>query len=227
MSTLSVLTRVTARALDPDAQEDRRRRILDAAERCFVRAGFHRTTMQDIAAEAAMSPGNLYRYFDAKDAVAAGIAERDRATLGEDFVALADAPDLLAAFAHLGQKHFVEQPREKAVLCLEIWAEATRNPAFAAMTAEFEREILARLSDLIGRAQARGEVAAEVDPEALALLVMTLANGLFVRRAIAPGFDAESEVRSLNAVVEAAFAGRVELARVPGGSARSRAEGNG
>ena len=39
-----------------DGGAGRRARILDAAERCFVRAGFHRTTMQDVAAEAAMSP---------------------------------------------------------------------------------------------------------------------------------------------------------------------------
>ena len=54
----------------PEAEPvmDRRARILDAAERCFVRSGFHRTTMQDVAAEAGMSPGNLYRYFASKEA---------------------------------------------------------------------------------------------------------------------------------------------------------------
>ncbi len=44
-----------------EAQSDRHTRILDAAERCFARAGIHRTTMQDVASEAGMSPGNLYR----------------------------------------------------------------------------------------------------------------------------------------------------------------------
>ncbi|KMO34447.1 TetR family transcriptional regulator, partial [Methylobacterium tarhaniae] len=46
-----------------DSTEERRTRILDAAEACFVRDGFHRATMHDVAAEASMSPGNLYRYF--------------------------------------------------------------------------------------------------------------------------------------------------------------------
>jgi TetR/AcrR family transcriptional repressor of uid operon len=40
---------------------ERHIRILDAAERVFARAGFHAATMQDVAAEAGMSPGNLYR----------------------------------------------------------------------------------------------------------------------------------------------------------------------
>ena len=69
---------------DDEAQAERRARILDAAERCFVRSGFHRTTMQDVAAEAKMSPGNLYRYFPSKDSIAAGCAELGRAEGGRE-----------------------------------------------------------------------------------------------------------------------------------------------
>lgn len=210
-----------------DPLEERRSRILDAAERCFVRTGFHRTTMQDIAAEASMSPGNLYRYFASKDAVAGGLAERDRAEVRRDFAETGDAPDLLAAFDRIARKHFVEAPAEKAVLCLEIWAEATRNPAFAEVSAGFERDILGRLTTLIEEARGRGEVAAGVDPHALALLIMTIANGLFVRRAVARSYDAEREVAGLNAVIRAAFAGRIELepfAARPSGAAPALAE---
>ncbi len=46
--------------LKPETQAHRREQILDAAERCFARAGFHRTTMQDICKEASVSPGALY-----------------------------------------------------------------------------------------------------------------------------------------------------------------------
>ena len=41
----------------------RRRQILDAARRRFVRNGFHATSMQDIFAEAGLSAGAVYRYF--------------------------------------------------------------------------------------------------------------------------------------------------------------------
>ena len=69
---------------------DRRAAILDAFERCIVRAGFHRTTMQDVAKEASMSAGNLYRYFDSKDALVSGLCERDRERFGADFQHVAD-----------------------------------------------------------------------------------------------------------------------------------------
>ena len=57
-------------------QEERRARILDAAERCFARTGFHRTTMQDICKDAGISPGALYIWFSSKEALIAGISAR-------------------------------------------------------------------------------------------------------------------------------------------------------
>src|SRR5215213_9448884 len=182
---------------------DRRSRILDAAERCFVRAGFHRTTMQDVAAEAGMSPGNLYRYFRSKDAIAAGLAGCDRARLAQDLSVLAEADDFRATFIGLVRKHFEEEPRERAVLCLEIWAEATRNPHFAAMTAAFDADVVERLTAVFERAKAHGDVADCVDPRSAALLLSNLANGLFVRRAVAPSFDAKREVGYLLGVTRA------------------------
>src|SRR5690606_36698159 len=41
--------------LSPETLRERSDHILDAAERCFARAGFHRTTMQDICREAEVS----------------------------------------------------------------------------------------------------------------------------------------------------------------------------
>lgn len=204
--------------LTHDGSLERRSRILDAAERCFVRSGFHRTTMQDVAAEAGMSPGNLYRYFRSKDAMAVGLAERDRARVNADFAALTNAEDFVGSFAALGRKHFEDEPRDRAVLCLEIWAEATRNQTFAAVTEEFDRDVIGRMSSLFGLAQERGDIPAHVDPEALAVVIVTLGDGLFVRRAVSPKFDPEREVAYAVAVIEAALAGRIDLpkkARAP------------
>src|SRR5918997_4224282 len=107
-------------ALRRDSEEptsERRTQILNAAERSFCRSGFHRTTMQDVAAEASMSPGNLYRYFPSKDALVAGLCERDRAEVAEDFSRLAPSENFLEVFASIGRKHFQHEPREKAIMC--------------------------------------------------------------------------------------------------------------
>jgi hypothetical protein len=66
---------------------------------------------------------------------------------------------------------------------------------------------------LFRQAQANGAIAPEVDLEALASLIVTIANGLFVRRAVDATLDAEQGVASLMAVIEAAFAGKINLTR--------------
>ena len=53
-------------------------RILEAAKTCFVRSGFQGASMQQICAEAGMSPGALYRYFPSKEAIVEAICEADR-----------------------------------------------------------------------------------------------------------------------------------------------------
>ena len=204
----------------PEAPGDRRARILDAAERCFVRTGFHRATMQEIATEAGMSPGNLYRYFPSKDAMVEGLAGRDRADIARDFERFAEGEDFLAVFKELGRKHFAEEPRGKAIMCLEIWAEATRNPVFARLTSSFEQDVVERLADLLEAARVAGSVSPEIEPRAIATLISTLANGLFVRKAIVPAFDAASEVPRFLALICGLLEGKIslslpELAEVP------------
>ena len=77
--------------LKPATQRARREHILDAAAACFARAGFHRTTMQDICKEALISPGALYVYFASKEDLIAGIAESDRAEFAELFAEVSAA----------------------------------------------------------------------------------------------------------------------------------------
>src|SRR5262247_2657327 len=105
--------------LKPEVQHQRREHILDAAERCFARAGFHRTTMQDICKEARVSPGALYVYFDSKEALIAGICERDRAEFAERLAGVAEAPDFLAALKELGEHYFVHEPAASQLMCIE------------------------------------------------------------------------------------------------------------
>ncbi|HET7738163.1 MAG TPA: helix-turn-helix domain-containing protein [Tepidiformaceae bacterium] len=52
--------------------------ILDAAEACFSRKGVVHTRVDDIAAECGLSVGAIYRYFNSRDAIIAGVAERSR-----------------------------------------------------------------------------------------------------------------------------------------------------
>jgi AcrR family transcriptional regulator len=68
--------------------DERRQLILDAARRAFSHRGdVGRTTIKDIAAEARISEGNIYRYFDSKEELFFEAAVRplqEAFQLGED-----------------------------------------------------------------------------------------------------------------------------------------------
>jgi TetR/AcrR family transcriptional regulator, repressor for uid operon len=176
----------------PPAAVDRRMRILDAAERCFVRNGFHKSTMQDVAAECSMSPGNLYRYFPSKDAIVAGLAERDREQFNGDFQKLVDAPDPVVMFVMLGRRHLVEEPRSKAIMMQEIWAEACRNPRMAEICAIMDQNVQDCLAAFVTMIRARDGVEGIGAPQDVAKLIIAISDGLFRRRATDPAFEPAS-----------------------------------
>lgn len=177
--------------LKPDTQRARREHILDSAERCFARAGFHRTTMQDICKEAGISPGALYVYFASKEALIAGIAERDRTKVAAQLAELSKAPDFLTALGKLGEHYTVEEPHYKSVLCIEIGCEATRNPAVGEIYRSVDDFCRQKFEEVFEQAKADGKIAPEVDARTLSAVVSLLGDGLFWRRAVDPGFDAQ------------------------------------
>jgi AcrR family transcriptional regulator len=187
--------------LKPDTQRARREHILDAAEHCFARAGFHRCTMHDICKEAGVSPGALYVYFSSKEALIAGIAERDRTKLAGQLSELAKAPDLLAALARLGEHYAVEEPQHKRVLCIEIGCEATRNPAVGEIFRSVDTFCLESFEQLFTRARAEGKIAPELDTATLAEIIAVIGDGLFWRRAVAPNFDAKKLIPAITELV--------------------------
>ena len=50
-------------------EENRRTEILGAAQGCFARYGFAKTTMEDIAQAVGMKAGSLYHYYDGKETI--------------------------------------------------------------------------------------------------------------------------------------------------------------
>ncbi|WP_329261155.1 TetR/AcrR family transcriptional regulator [Actinoallomurus sp. NBC_01490] len=121
--------------VSPEYRDERRAHIMAAARRCFVRDGFHETSMQDLVREAGMSSGAVYRYFDSKDAVILAIAEenldevvtlvRESVEHGRRGVGAA----LAAALEFVAARHADDG---FGAIALLVWSEALRNPALAA-----------------------------------------------------------------------------------------------
>ena len=189
--------------------DDRRDQILTAAERAFARFGFHGANMQQVAAEAGMSAGNLYRSFRSKEAIVSGLTERDRAKMALDFQVLRDAPDLLVEIGRVLRKVLSDEPLWRTQLILEIWAEAARNPVIASMCALKERETAEMLVDLIVDAQIRAPDLRGGEPDFVVRVMWTIVSGLLKRRATEPDFDPEAEIALALGIFEAALQGSV------------------
>jgi AcrR family transcriptional regulator len=173
-------------------QADRRAEILDAAQRCFARDGFHQASMQDICAEAGMSAGNLYRYFPSKEAIITGICERDLADVAESLTEVSRAPDFFEGLAGLARHHLVERSAAEIDLCAEIMAESRRNPQIAEMSQQIQKDARARLAEMLQRAIDAGEIRGDIKADTAATVLMVLADGISWRRAVEPTFDPEA-----------------------------------
>jgi AcrR family transcriptional regulator len=180
--------------LKPDTQRARRDHILDAASACFGRQGFHRTTVQDICREAALSPGALYVYFNSKEALIAGLCERDRAAFAQRFADMAAAPDFFEALRELGRHYFEDDPVERQRVAIDMGLEATRNTRIAEIYGSVDDFCLSSFEQLFTRLEKEGRIKPDVDVATLARVFQIMGDGLFWRRATDTNFDAERVV---------------------------------
>ena len=178
--------------LKPDVQRARREHILDAAERCFARNGFHRSSIHDICKEAGVSPGALYVYFDSKEALIAGLSERDLAEFAERLAALGTAPDFMQALRTLGEQYFLEESTDSHRMCIDIGLESTRNPRIGEIHQRFDRFILESFEALFQKLKEEGRIAPTLDIATVARVFMVISDGMFWRRAVDPHFQPQS-----------------------------------
>ena len=184
------------RLADPDLPARRRAQILEAARYCFHARGFRQTTIEDICAEARISPGALYRYFDAKADIIAAIALDARAQAEASLERLSTAEGLIEGLTELARSVFAGLEDEgDAALMAEVWAEAARDPLLAKALAMRDAEAQTRLSAAILAAARAGGVYPALTPEDAAALLLSTLDGIGLRLALKRERNAGEAVR--------------------------------
>lgn len=184
----------------------RKREILQAAVRCFAERGFHGTTMQDVADEAGLSKGALYRYVESKDDLVEALArERTAPEPGE----LAGAADreatalegLVAAASSLVAELGTDQAEKSAWVTLQLWAESADTPELLELLEGSYRENLEALRPVVERARREGALPEACDADQVARVLLGFLQGAVFLHTLDPGVDGESVRRALEALV--------------------------
>lgn len=209
-----LLSAVPMPRLTPAIQAAQRDRVLAAAVIVIARTGFDRATMAEIAAEAGMSVGNLYRYFTDKQALILAFAETERERTARLIARAASGGDIVSLFGEALGEMLAECTAERIAVDLEIIAEAARPGPLNEKIMEGEAATHAALTSLIEEARTQGRLPPSgAEPATAATLMMALYDGVFSRRCFAREFDSETVVRAAQAALRAVLIGQVRVSR--------------
>jgi AcrR family transcriptional regulator len=191
--------------ITPERADMRRRQIIEAALICFARHGFHKTTMQDIVKQSALSPGAIYCHFAGKhDIIVAVVEERHRreaellrrASEKESFASALD--DLVKNFIAVLD---TAEERTWRRLTIALWAESLHDRRLAVAVRQGVDAPRAMLADMIRQAKSRGELAEGVNDDAMARLLIASFQGLVLQQAWDARVDAAACAEALAVLI--------------------------
>jgi AcrR family transcriptional regulator len=183
----------------------RRQQILDAAARCFVRNGFHQTSMQDVIKEAGLSVGAFYRYFKSKNELITAIAgEKITAVTGVlDGLLVLDPmptiPEILDRLLELIDAAAVEDGTIR--IAVQVWGEAVHDPEVGALVAEIYGRVRDRAVRTAERAQETGQIPPDADPQGIGAAFFGLVQGYILQRILLGNVDRQLYMNGVRALI--------------------------
>jgi AcrR family transcriptional regulator len=164
----------------------RRQQILDAARLCFLRNGFHQSSMQDVVKEANLSIGAVYRYFPSKNAIITELAGEviDQIAVVFDEIVRADPPLALTEIMHRATDFVTANtgPDGMLRLALQVWAEAQRDTELGTFVESVYQRIRDKMIAVADLAQRRGELPTNADPVAIGTVLFAMMPGYALQR---------------------------------------------
>lgn len=154
----------------------KRDHILAVAKRVFARDGFAAASINEVAREAGVSVGGLYRYFSTKDHLLLTLIERGVATLEETFDKILDGSgtplDRIEAVINAAIEHATADPE-----MVQVYVDCTTQgmgPLMRNVSRTVENLSAAAYQALVREGQAGGEIDPDLDPEVTAFCLDNL-----------------------------------------------------
>jgi AcrR family transcriptional regulator len=168
----------------------RRDQIVRAARHCFASNGFRGTSMQQVCAEAKLSPGAVYGYFPGKEDLVLAIADQVLTRIIPKLDGVAGRrplPPLPETLGHLFDVlDQADEAGDLARLAVQVWAESLGNPTLAAALAAAYRRLNVRLTRLVRAYQEQGELDPGSPAPDVARVLVMLGPAFLLDRALRP-----------------------------------------
>ncbi len=171
-----------------ESKTTRKKQILDGAKRCFVRKGYHATTMDDITQESNLTKGGIYWHFKSKwDIFMAMVKEhkKEMRRLWKKMREFEAEKDILIQGGLLFLKEFINNEWLRGVFN-EIEAEAVRNKQVREEYFSIYKEDIERALELFKRAYKSGAIR-KLDFESITMIIMLIIKGLCVQYSLKQG----------------------------------------
>ena len=170
---------------DPD---NRRERLLDAAAELFVRHGFDKTTVADVAREAGVGKGSVYLHFESKEALLEALMLRELYALSEAwYEAVMENPRggtlggmYKATLLGLHRSPFMAAMMTRDSSLLGRYVQRPGNVFQAASRGNQTRH------EVIALMQAAGAVRDDLDPKVVAHIMNMISYGMVTVDAVVP-----------------------------------------
>jgi AcrR family transcriptional regulator len=177
-------------------KQEKKDRIILAAARAFAQNGFSGTTMAAIAKQADIGKGTIYEYFETKEdlffAVFTWYSRRmsEAATVAVSELGGSAAQRIRAVSRSL--LNVTEEIKDLFALTMEFWAAANTSPLRSRFADDFRQlysDFRNILAGLIREGVQRGEFRPDVDPEAVAAVMVGSWDGLILQAWFEGTFD--------------------------------------
>jgi AcrR family transcriptional regulator len=178
---------------------EKAQRIVEAMRRSVARRGTAGSTFDHVSREAGVSRGLLHYYFGTKEQLLVEAARRDcelRMELLETRLATAQtADDFIDLMAQNLQETVHEDP-EFVTLVFELFMLSRRNEDIAAEYGGLIGRMRGQVAAMLAQAQGEGILRLHAEPDAVADVLFSLADGLALRMIAEPERDFGATVQA-------------------------------
>jgi AcrR family transcriptional regulator len=184
-------------------------RIVEAMRRSVAARGAAGSTFDQVAREAGVSRGLLHYHFGTKERLLAEVVRRDSEIRLEHLGSELDRADTVTAVIDVlvhSLEDLVERDPGFVALMFELFTSGRRNPEIAAEFAALQRATRMHVAALLAARQREGVIRLRDEPEAVAAVLLSLADGLALRLLGEPEHDHRATLAAATAAARALIA---------------------